>query len=275
LWALGVGLLALLGLREKVVLSASFDASLFGDDIDAYFEREEAKFSDIVEGVQKRVVWAGDVGSKTQVSVLYIHGFSATSEEIRPVPDKVAEALGANLLYTRLTGHRRSGAAMTQAIVGDWMRDTAEALAAVRAVGESVLVISTSMGGTLMGAAALLEDLMENVVGEIFVSPNFAINSASAVILTWPGVRWWGPLVGGAECSFVVSNGDHAAYWTNSCPTVALLPMAALVKVVDGLELGQAKIPALFVISDNDQGVSPTKTVKSQRNGAVQVSWRF
>ena len=148
---------------------------------------------------------------------------------------------------------------MAQATVGDWMCDAAEALAAARAVGESVLVISTSTGGTLMGAAALREDLMENVAGAIFVSPNFAINSVSAVILTWPGFRWWGPLVAGAERSFTVSNGDHAAYCTNSYPTVVLLPMAALVKVVDGLELGQAKVSALFVISDNDQGVSPTK----------------
>jgi len=148
---------------------------------------------------------------------------------------------------------------MAQATVGDWMCDAAEALAAARAVGESVLVISTSTGGTLMGAAALREDLMENVAGAIFVSPNFAINSVSAVILTWPGFRWWGPLVAGAERSFTVSNGDHAAYCTNRYPTVVLLPMAALVKVVDGLELGQAKVSALFVISDNDQGVSPTK----------------
>jgi pimeloyl-ACP methyl ester carboxylesterase len=255
----GFGLLALLGPREKVDLSAGFDASLLGDDIDDYFEREEAKFSDIVEGVQKRVVWAGDVGVKTPISVLYIHGFSASSEEIRPVPDKVAEALGANLVYTRLTGHGRSGAAMAQATASDWMRDTAEALAAARAVGESVVVIATSTGGTLVAAAALREDLMENVAGAIFVSPNFALNSASAVILTWPAVRWWGPLVAGAERSFDVINDDHAAFWTNSYPTVALLPMAGLVKTVDGLDLGQAKIPSLFVISDNDQVVSPTK----------------
>ena len=157
----GFGLLALLGPREKVDLSAGFDASLLGDDIDDYFEREEAKFSDIVEGVQKRVVWAGDVGVKTPISVLYIHGFSASSEEIRPVPDKVAEALGANLVYTRLTGHGRSGAAMAQATASDWMRDTAEALAAARAVGESVVVIATSTGGTLVAAAALREKLAE------------------------------------------------------------------------------------------------------------------
>ena len=251
--------LALFGPRENVDLTATFDPALLGEDIDAYFEAEESKFSDIVEGTQKRVIWAGDTGAKTPVSVLYIHGFSATSEEIRPVPDKVAEALGANLVFGRLAGHGRSGDAMAEPTAADWMRDTAEALAAARAVGEQVIIISTSTGGTLVAAAALRDDLMENVAGAVFVSPNFALNSPSAVILTWPAVRWWGPVVAGAERSFETQNEGHAAYWTNSYPTVALMPMAALVKAVDGLDLGEAKLPALFMISDQDKVVSPTK----------------
>ena len=251
--------LALFGPRENVDLTATFDPALLGEDIDAYFEAEESKFNDIVEGTQKRVIWAGDAGAKTPVSVLYIHGFSATSEEIRPVPDKVAEALGANLVFGRLAGHGRSGDAMAEPTAADWMRDTAEALAAARAVGEQVIIISTSTGGNLVAAAALRDDLMENVAGAVFVSPNFALNSPSAVILTWPAVRWWGPVVAGAERSFETQNEGHAAYWTNSYPTVALMPMAALVKAVDGLDLGEAKLPALFMISDQDKVVSPTK----------------
>ena len=254
-----IAAIALFGPREKVDLSARFDPATFGGDLDAYFAAQEAPFDDIVEGTQKRVIWAGDKGAKTPVSVLYIHGFSATSEEIRPVPDKVAEALGANLIYTRLTGHGRSGDAMTEPSAADWMMDTAEALAAARLVGEKVIVISTSTGGTLVGAAALRDDLMENVAGAIFVSPNFAMNSAASVILTWPAVRWWGPMVAGTQRSFEASNEGHKAYWTNSYPTVALMPMAALVKAVDDTDLGRAKIPALFVISDQDKVVSPTK----------------
>ena len=251
--------LAIFGPREPVDLSARFDPAAFGNDLDTYFETQEARFDDIVEGVEKRVVWAGDKGAKTPVSVLYIHGFSATSEEIRPVPDKVAQALGANLIFTRLSGHGRSGEAMAEPRVADWMLDTAEALAAARVIGDQVIVISTSTGGTLVGAAALREDLMKNVAGAVFVSPNFAMNNAASIILTWPAVRWWGPLVAGAQRSFETLNEGHQTYWTNSYPTVALMPMAALVKAVDGLDLGRAKIPALFVISDQDQVVSPSK----------------
>ncbi|MEP5154464.1 alpha/beta fold hydrolase [Planktotalea sp.] len=247
------------GPREKVDLEVSFDASVLEGGVQAHFDKSEAAFDDIVQGTEKRVVWAGAPETKTPVSVVYIHGYSATSEEIRPVPDMLASALGANLVFTRLRGHGRTGQAMAEVTAGDWMVDTLEALAVGRAVGEKVIVVSTSTGGTLVAAAAMREDAMENVAGSIFVSPNFAINSPAAVILTWPAVRWWGPIVAGAERSFETLNEGHEAYWTNSYPTVSLMPMAALVKAVEGLDLGQAKVPALFVISDQDKVVSPSK----------------
>lgn len=256
---LAVAGIALFGPREAVDLEVSFDAEQLRGGVADYFEQAEAGFDDIVAGVHKRVIWAGAPEVKTPVSVVYIHGFSATSEEIRPVPDNLAAALGANLVFTRLRGHGRTGAAMAEASAGDWMHDTLEALAAGRAVGERVIVISTSTGGTLVAAAALREDAMQDVAGAVFVSPNFAVNSPAAVILTWPAVRWWGPIVAGAERSFEAVNDEHKAYWTTRYPTVALLPMAALVKAVDALDLGQAKIPAFFIISDQDRVVSPTK----------------
>lgn len=266
-------MLVLFGPREDVDLSASFDPAAFGTDLDAYFASREAAFDDIVEGTQKRVIWAGDAGARTAVSVLYIHGFSASSEEIRPVPDMLANALGANLVFTRLSGHGRNGAAMAEPSAADWMHDTAEALAAARMVGERVIVVSTSTGGTLVAAAALREDLVQDVAGAVFVSPNFALNSPAAGVLTWPAVRWWAPFVAGAERSFETRNEDHARYWTNSYPTVALMPMAALVKHVDALDLGKATLPALFVISDHDRVVRPSKTrdVAQEWGGPTRV----
>ena len=77
----------------------------------------------------KRIVWAGAAGQKTPLAVIYVHGFSASAEEIRPVPDEVAKALGANLFYTRLAGHGRSGDAMAEPLAGDWIEDMAEAMA--------------------------------------------------------------------------------------------------------------------------------------------------
>lgn len=260
LLALLIAGIALFGPREEVDLSTSFDPAAFGGDLDAYFAAEEARFDDITPGTEKRVIWAGEAGAQTPVSVLYIHGFSATSEEIRPVPDMLAEALGANLIFTRLAGHGRPGAAMAEPTAADWMADTAEALAAARIAGEQVIVVSTSTGGTLIAAAGLREDLMENVAGAIFVSPNFALNNPAAALLTMPAVRWWGPIVAGAERSFETVNEGHAKYWTNRYPTVATLPMAALVKHVDQLNLAAATTPALFMFSESDGVVSPQKT---------------
>lgn len=255
-----VAAVAVFAPREKVDLTARFDEAAFGDDLDAYFAEREGAFQDLVPGVAKRVIWAGEAGEQTPVSILYVHGFSATSEEIRPVPDNLANALGANLVFTRLAGHGRSGDAMAEPSAGDWMMDVAEALAAAKQVGERVVVVSTSTGGTLMAAAATRDDLMENVAGLIFVSPNFAIqNAAAAMLLKMPAVRWWGPVLVGQEREFETKNEGHAAYWTNRYPTVATVPMAALVKAVDELDLEAAKVPALFVFSEDDQVVSPQK----------------
>lgn len=270
---MGGAALVLFGPHEEVDFTVPFAPEQLGDDVSAYFAAQESAFSDIVQGTEKRVLWAGEQGAKTAVSLVYIHGFSATSQEIRPVPDKVATALGANLVFTRLAGHGRSGDAMAEPSATDWMRDTAEALAVGRAVGEKVIVLSTSTGGTLAAAAALREDLVEDVAGMIFVSPNFALNSGAAKILTWPGVRWWGPLVAGKQRAFDAMNEDHAQYWTNSYPTVALLPMAALVKAVDRLDLARAGVPALFVISDADKVVRAAKTreIAGEWGGASEV----
>ena len=77
------------------------------DDLVAWLSEREAKVPALREGAAKRIVWAETPGDQTDWAVIYLHGFSASAEEIRPVPDRVAAALGANLYFTRMTGHGR------------------------------------------------------------------------------------------------------------------------------------------------------------------------
>lgn len=247
---------------ETVDLNASFDPRKFGEGVQVYFESTESRFDDITPGTQKRVIWAGQAETRTPVSVLYVHGFSATSEEIRPVPDRIADTLGANLVYTRLTGHGRPGAALGAARGGDWMQDTAEALAAARAVGEKVVVISTSTGGTLTAAAAVDPELSRDVAAMIFVSPNFGINGMGSMLLDWPGARWWAPVLLGGERTFEGESAEVQTYWTRSYPWEAVVSLAGLVKTVTALDFGQAQVPALFRLSLADQVVRPEETQK-------------
>ncbi len=254
--ALGIIALWVFGPREPVDLEAGFDPRRFGEGVQVYFETTEATRDDITPGVEKRVVWQdGFKEQRTPVSILYVHGFSATSEEIRPVPDQLAEALGANLIYTRLAGHGRGGDAMGEPVINDWMQDMAEGLAAARAVGEKVVVLSTSTGGTLSAAAAFDTAMSENVAAMIFVSPNFGINDSSAPLLTFPGAEWWLPLLAGERRSFEPQNAAQGTYWSTDYPIRAVLPMAALVDAVVDMDFGEVTIPALFWISAHDQVV--------------------
>ncbi|MCA0870004.1 alpha/beta hydrolase [Seohaeicola saemankumensis] len=251
------------GPYEKVDLRADFEPRKFGEGVQVYFESIESGQDTITPGTEKRVVWQeGFKERRTPVSILYIHGFSATSEEIRPVPDRIADALGANLVYTRLQGHGQSGAALAEASAPAWMHDTAEGLAAARAVGERVVVIATSTGGTLAAAAALDPAMSDKVAAMILVSPNFGINDSSAGLLTWPAARYWVPLVAGQVRSTNPASEAQATYWTTTYPLRALMPMAALVKAVAALDFGATAVPALFWFSDDDAVVRPDITRK-------------
>jgi len=247
--------------HEPADLTAEFDSRKFGEGVQVYFESIESAFDDITNGVEKRVVWAeGGYEAKTPYSIVYIHGFSATSEEIRPIPDRIAAQLGANLVYTRLAGHGRDGEAMAEATVEKWMTDVAEALAAGRAVGEEVIVISTSTGGTLASAAALDETMGSQIAAMIFVSPNFQVNDPFAFLLGLPGVRVWAKWLVGPEQSFEPKNDQHAKYWTYRYPTEAVAPMGALLREVNNLDFSKANQPALFWYSQDDQVVVPEAT---------------
>ncbi len=82
-------------------------------DLDVWVQQSEQQFSDIRPGDGKRIIWAGAKGAQTPLSIVYIHGFSASPAEIRPVPDEVARAFGGQpVLYPvdRPWPHRRGDA---------------------------------------------------------------------------------------------------------------------------------------------------------------------
>lgn len=273
LGVLGLGLWVF-GPYEPADISARFDPSGLPPDLDAHFAKVEAAFDDITPGTEKRIIWAGEAGAETPLSLVYIHGFSATSEEIRPIPDALAESLGANLIYTRLAGHGRSGDAMAEPGVADWMVDVTEALAVGKRAGGRVVVIATSTGATLVTAAAADSALMQDVAGVIFVSPNFGLVNPMAALIGWPAARHWLPLLAGARRSFEPANDAHGRYWTTEYPSVAVMPMDAVIRAAKGLDHGAITVPALFHFSDDDQVVdaAATRNVAGAWGGPVTLS---
>lgn len=254
-------LLFTLGPRVPVDTAVGFDPAAIGTDPDAYLARAEAAIPDIRPGLQKEIVWADPARkAKTSFAIVYIHGFSASKGEVRPLPDRVAGALGANLFYTRLAGHGRDGAAMAEASVHDWIDDYAEAMAIGGMIGDKVVVIATSTGGSLATWAAGRPELSKNVSALVLISPNYGVQAAGAEILTMPWGRQIAELAVGKERGFEPANEAQARLWTTRYPTRATLPMAALTKLAYGSPVEDIAIPALFIFSPNDKVVRPELT---------------
>lgn len=260
--------------RPGVDAAQKFDPSVIGEDIDAYLAESEAGQTGITQGVEKRMIWAGEPGVKTRVSVVYLHGFSATSAEIQPVPEMAANAIAANVFLTRLTGHGQSGEDLAAATSGDWMNDMREAVEIGRRTGDKVVVLSTSTGGSLAALGALDADISQDIAGIAFVSPNFALKARGSSMLDWPFAESWVPTIMGATRSWEPSSEDHAKYWTTAYPTQAVFPMARLVGAVQRADFAEVSIPAYFVFSDQDTVVDAAKTREIMENwGGPVTEW--
>jgi esterase/lipase len=221
----------------------------------------EAGVPNLRPGCEQRIVWADQPGVKTPFVILNIHGFSASPAELRPLPDLVAQDLGANILFTRLTGHGQDGAAMAAATFADWTRDVALAVKQAQIIGDEIILMGCSTGCTL-ATLALADGIQAKAA--VLISPNFGMRSWFAqTLLDLPGVRHWGRYIAGKTRKFEPINEGHSAYWTTSYPTEALYPMADAVRAARHADLSQITTPGLFVMNEDDRVVSPKLTRKT------------
>ncbi len=262
--------------RSGVDRQIAFSETNIPADVEVYINQREQAFSDIRAGDEKRILWAGAKGAKTALAIVYIHGFSAGPAEIRPVPEEVARALGANLFFTRLAGHGRDGAAMAGASAEDWLLDMAEAMAMGRRLGDRVIVMGTSTGGTLASLAATDPQLNAGLAGTVLISPNFGIHPPAQWLLDAPFIEHWGTLVAGETRSFTPLNPEQGRHWTTEYPTEALYPMARLIRAARATDWSQARTPALFLYAPADQVVDPSliPPVIAAWGGQTQVEQR-
>ncbi len=195
-------------------------------------EREVAAHEAIIPDTEKRISWyQGRKDSKTPYSLVYLHGFSATRQEIAPVGEELADALGANLFETRLAGHGLQQHALQDVRAEDWLADAAEALTVGAAIGDRVIVMGTSTGATL-AMAMVGSPAFAKVSSIILMSPNFGPKDTSAELLTWPGGPQLAYLLVGDTRTWTAHNELQARYWATTYPMDAVIEMMRLVDYV-------------------------------------------
>jgi len=150
-------------------------------------EREANAKEALIPETGKRIRWyQGRKNSKARYSVIYLHGFSATRQEIAPVGELIADGLEANLFETRLAGHGHQSNPLQGVHAEDWLEDAAEALSIGAEIGEQIIIMGTSTGATL-ALAMTGHPSFEPVSTIVLLSPNFAPRDVNAEFLTWPG----------------------------------------------------------------------------------------
>ena len=193
----------------------------------------------------------------------------------KPVPVPICgERTRWNLFYTRLDGHGRAFDAMGDITIKNWVNDMAEALAVGHAIGEKVVVVSTSTRRFAGQLGARPTRLASQIDAAVFISPNYGVKADGAFLLTMPFAKELAHMIVGPRRSFVPATEKHKEFWTYDYPTDALLPMAEMVKLANTQPFESFKVPALFFISDSDQVVQPDSLAPSSSAGADRQSLR-
>jgi esterase/lipase len=233
-------------------------------DLSAWLSARESEVNQnkpIIPETEKRILWFDNQrNTKTPWSIVYLHGFSATRQEIAPVGEIISNELGANLFETRLTGHGLQRGALRDMTAEDWLDDAAEALAIGAAIGEKVIVMGTSTGATL--ALAMIDHpAFESVSSIILLSPNFAPIDAKADFLTLPGGPQLAYLMLGDSRSWKPRNEAQDLYWTTTYPTDSQIEVMRLVKFMRSklpMNLSQS---VLTIYSPDDRVVNAQRIV--------------
>ncbi len=249
------------------------------NNIDAYLAASEKRVDQqfrLIPNTEKRVLWR-EPGVRTEFAVVYLHGFSATRQETAPLAERIANALHANLFETRLTGHGHTEMPLHAVRAEDWLEDAAEALAVGARLGNKVVLIGTSTGGSL--ALAMSDhDAAKSVSDIVLISPNIEPRNSSAQWATRPGGILVARIVAGETRTWTPRNDLQARYWSTSYPTSAAIEMMRLV------DFTQSRLPLemhqnlLVLLSPDDKVVSPAATkaafdhINAPRKQLVEVT---
>ena len=180
-------------------------------DLESFIETKESAVT-LKPDNHARIIWADSIPKKTEYSLVYLHGFSASQEEGDPIHEEFARRYGMNLYLSRLARHGLASENPFEILDPQKLLASAkEAVAIGNILGEKTIIMSCSTGGTL--ALFIAANNPEAIDGLICFSPNIAVYDPRASLLTKP----WGKQIAkfslGGEYYKTEGNEEEGKYW--------------------------------------------------------------
>lgn len=233
------------------------------ESLENYVAANEAQHK-IKPDNEARIVWHDSTKQKTEYALVYLHGFSASQIEGDPVHRRFAKDFGCNLYLSRLADHGVDTTETLLLFTADRLWESAkQALAIGKQLGNKVILVSTSTGGTL--ALMLAAEYPDDVHALINLSPNIAINDPAAFLLNDPWGLQIARLVLGGKYRITGASEEHAKFWNKKYRLESLVQLEELIETTMTKDLFQkVKQPSLTLYYyKNEQEQDPEVKVSA------------
>ena len=197
-------------------------------ELEEVVNTQEGRIKDIKKDNNASISWGQKPYEKTDLSFVYLHGFGASRMEAQPVIGHLADEFEANVYYARLKGHGRTSVNGYEELTKDnYIESADQAYQIGKKLGDKVVLISTSTGGTL---SLSLANKYKDVAGLIMYSPFVGLkNPMMAQITTEKGKAQFKKMIGG-EVRHMDRPDEEAKYWSTDYHINAYVALIDLVQ---------------------------------------------
>lgn len=242
----------------------SLDVSI--DSIEELIAQKESSHPTLKPDNEAGIIWAGDSVHQSEYALVFIHGFSATKTEGRPVTTDIARQFNMNLFEARLFGHGLD----THDIFIDLtpknlLKSALQAVAIGKVIGKKVIIASSSTGGTL---ALYIAAHDPDIAALICYSPNVEIYDPTAKVVTGPWGLQIARLVTGDDFRSYPADDQFKRYWQTRYRIEGVVAVQSLVEATMTSETFASITQPVFVgcFYRNDEEQDKVVSVAAMRH---------
>lgn len=223
----------------------------------------EQSIGNVKKDNEARIFWHADTVARTEYVLLYLHGYSASRLEGEPVTTDFAARYGCNLYAPRLCAHGLDTKEPLLDMTAECLWESAKnALAVAEKLGDKVILMSSSTGGTL--ALYLAATYPEKITALIDISPNILPADFGIKLLDGPWGLQIARLVMGGKYMPVNPDSYHPEAWSEGARLESTVQLQVLVDAtMTRKTFEKVTVPSLTLAYYKD---------KKHQDGTVRVS---
>lgn len=197
--------------------------------IDSLITKNENRFKKVVPVNKSKILWSPFYKhKKSPIAFVYLHGFGASHREGEPIMSMLSARFKANVFLSRLAGHGMQDASGYQTLTPKkYLESAKKAVEIGKKIGDTVIVVSTSTGGTL-GLKLASED--SDIKALILYSPFIDVIDKKTLGLLTPKGKAFMTKQNGGEIIEQQRPPEQIPYWSTKYHINGYVALLQLVK---------------------------------------------